>query len=424
MITDQELDARLARRTTVPTSPLRPLADIHTRARAIRRAQRARRAGALTVLAGGFGVGLVAVRGLPVDDGRSRSVTPAVPASSPTSSPTASPAPDCNGGFADMKTFEDIPELLYLPSPTAAGQPVLKPALAREDRSNCKPAPVQGNWYAITSGVVTRSLQVTGPGARDPYDGPGAWIGGSTETVTVRGDRKGTLRQDANTVTPRAMLFWHEPDGSSWWADGPGMDRRQFLAAVEALKISRGHLTPGPVPGMDVVAALPRTSQPRQVMRYFSASFGHQNEDQGGWSLWVREGAATFVPLPGSHQVDVNGRTAWWYPGSPARSRGDLVWADGQDLLFSVTGTINQAKALAVARSTTKVRPDDPRLLAAREDPAAASSPPVPGRTPTAGAGPAPTGPGAGITVTAGATPTSGTAGATPPNTTVEATIP
>lgn len=365
MITEEELALRLGRRADQP-GPVRPLAEIQVRAQAIRKARQVRRVGALTILAGGLGVVMAGLAGpggpsLRIDG----VVTPATAASASVSAPAPTSA-DCASGVASARTFADLPDLLYLPSGSAAHDSVVAPALARRNRWACTPAVLQGGWYAATNGVVTRSLAVSGPGAWDPYDQPGASFGGGPTTVVrVRGGR-GTLHEFTDQT--QSLLFWHEPDGAAWWAEGSGMHGPELLAAVEALTISGDRLTPHPLPGLSTAVPLPRIPGPTQVTEYFLAAFvprGGRPDLQ--WNLQVGRGDEAFVPPAGARRTDVRGVVAWWTPQGATPGPGELTWNDDQGRRFSITGAPTETQALAVARSLVLLRPDDPRLVALAE---------------------------------------------------------
>jgi hypothetical protein len=398
MITEEQLARRLGSRPEYPAASARPLTEIDARARSIRRARRARRAGTLTVLAGGLGVGFAAVRGLPGLPGGAggpgkagaatqRSVGPA--ASAPTSAAKGPASGDCLTGYASAKRLEDVSDLLYLPSAAAARVRMVKPVLAREDRSACAPAPVPALWYSLSGATVTRALQVSGPGAIDPYRAAAASSGGAfmgdTATVPVRGGT-GTVYLLTTGPYPVAMLSWKEPDGTSWWADGEGLTRDQLLGAVAALQISGGRLTPEPVPGFDAMSVAPSGGQSSRTVRTFMAMFGNINEDQGGWTLSVSRGQEPDRPTSGTVLVDVGGHPAWWTPRSTAS--GVLSWTDDGGRAFQVSGTITEQRALAVARSLVAVRPDDARFAGLREAATPSSGAPRPGTFATTAPGP------------------------------------
>jgi hypothetical protein len=69
-----------------------------------------------------------------------------------------------------------------------------------------------------------------------------------------------------------------------------------------------------------------------------------------------------LVPLGGGTTVE-----AVWHPDGKLPM---LTWQAGDGTTHSLSGGLDLARALAIARSVEPVDPDDPRLVAAEETPA------------------------------------------------------
>jgi hypothetical protein len=323
---------------------------------------------------------LTAVTGLPgagvQQAGTSISPTPRPPSSV---APTAAQAADCNGGFGAVLTVADIPELLYLPPASVAGDALVSPVLAREQRANCLPAPIAAIWYSATDGTVTARMQVDGPGVADPNTAPGSGFGG-TVTQERLGDRQVDVYHPADGAD-WITFSWTEPDGGTWSATVQGLDPASARAAVRGLSVSSSGVGPDSRP-----EALPESvtlsgATPRTITRYFYAAFGNLNQDQGGWTVEVHQADYDgWQAMVGAHAVDVDGSPGWSSTGKGVGIR----WTAPDGVVLAVNGSIDQEKALRVARSLVKVSPDDPRLVAARETPDPSSTETAP--PPTASA--------------------------------------
>lgn len=354
---DEKTLTRLAETPLYPVA--RPLPEITKRARAVRRTRRLGQLAVVSTLAAG-----VVAAGVAVGPLRDLAGGRAVQAAA--GGVLGEAGSDCGGGYGHRRTYQDQPKLLYLPPQQLTG-PIAGPALVRDDESNCVRPTVAGIWYAMQGGEVTRRFQVTGPNNPDPYDDGDASSNfmGKVEPVAI-GDGRGRLYR-ATDHPDWLLLHWTAADDSTWSADTWGMTREEVLSAVRRLDTSGGELdTSITVPGLPERVDLPTARTPDRHRRYFLASYGHVNQDQGGWSIEVSD-TPSIDPLEarfGARPVDINGTTGWWY--EKEKEFRSLTWLqDG--LSFSISGTVTFEQAVSAARATVKVTPDDPRLIAARE---------------------------------------------------------
>lgn len=370
-LTDDDLRRMALGRTASLPAPPRPFPEITARAGRIRRTRTTAitLASATTLGAAALAVAVV-VNGLPgagsprVAPGAGISPTVAAP-----TTPAQQAGADCSPGYAASGTFEQVPGLLHLPPADVAGDPLVL-SFVRDSTSACTPAPSAAVWYATTGGTVTARMQVDGPGAVDNYDHPvggSGSFGGKVGTETI-GDRTVRVYDMLDAYDhPWTMYFWTEPDGGTWWADVQGLDGTAARAAVAGLRIDGGRLDPASQPDALPQHGTGADAPPGRHSRYFYAAFKNVNEDAGGWSLEVGDGADLgWQGVMGAHKVEVNGRPGW---SSPQKSMTMLTWQGPDGNLYHVTGTITEAKALAVARSLAPVAPDDPRLVASKETP-------------------------------------------------------
>jgi hypothetical protein len=362
-LTDDDLRRMALGRTDAAPAPPRPFPEITARARRIRRTRAAVGSGLAAAGAGALAL-TVALVGLP--GGGTRVGGDVTPRATRTAlGPAASGADpvDCSAGtgFADAIGFDRVPELLYLPSERAAGDPLLL-SFARDDRSDCPPPPVAAIWYALDRGAVSARLQVDGPGVTDPYTVPGASFGG----VITHESLGGRSVDVYDMAEGRAWLtfYWTEPDGGRWSATVQGLDGAAARAAVAGLSIGSGRVDAGSQPASlpETVAGTGRT--PPRSSRYFYAAFKNENEDQGGWTVEVSQaGDPSWQAMLGARPVEVDGVPGW----TSTDKVGGLRWTGPGGLELSVHGSIPPAKALEVARSMIRVAPDDPRLVASKE---------------------------------------------------------
>ncbi|WP_088317509.1 hypothetical protein [Kineosporia sp. R_H_3] len=354
---------RLVAPDDVRPAPSRPIADVRRRAGRLRLRRRTGvgMAGAAAGLAG------VVLTGTPLPFGGAAGVVAGQPA-----------APDlpigCATGYAEQIPYADATDLLYLPD-TAVSGPLVEDVFVRSTRSDCPAARLAATAARLSGGVVTASFTVTGPDA-GPMLPAGASFGDDTTTSTVdAGGRRVLLAvtQQLPGAAPLARATWSEPDGSTWAVEAEGLTAAEVTAGIAGLRLDGGTVAADSLPaGLTQRRLLTDADQPPRTSRYVLMTYGSANgESAEHWELEVRDARAARIVLErqhvGAQDVDLGpGVDAVWVAGGKL-SR--LVWQPGAGPTFQVGGDLSLAQAVEIARTVTKVTPDDPRLVAAAEGP-------------------------------------------------------
>lgn len=269
--------------------------------------------------------------------------------------PAKQTAPQCQEGHRSLKTPAEVADLLYLPSEGLTGPNQYDPAYALEV-DDCTPATATGTWYSLgDDGFVDKRLTIAGPNETDPStsDDP-------KSEVTVNG-QPGTLYYHSSTDLTYGDLYWQRPDGTQWNVHGEGLTRAQIVAAAESIVFDGREVQTGSVPtGLTTAIAQRQVSS---LESGISATFAFGGTDAAP-TIQLAVGTDVTVPweaLVDSRAVSVNGTTGWVSALNDARIV-QMIWqpADGVVALMMVRGTPEEAVALA--RSTTKVGLDDPRV--------------------------------------------------------------
>ncbi|MFI7585680.1 hypothetical protein ACIB24_01230 [Spongisporangium articulatum] len=320
----------------------RPLPEISARARLLRRRRR--------TASTGFGVLAVCIAtgvAVPMLSGGDTGVQVVDPA--------RGAEPDCTAGTGDNPSPAQIPDVLYVPDESLTG-PRTGAILFRRDRPNCGVG-LEAVWYTTRKKVVDKTLSIQGPDRPDYYgraDSPEFAGGTGVSHVEVEGS-PGTLHYDESSRFGR--LFWVRPDGTRWMAEGRNMSATELVTSAGAVRLSAERIDGGQRPGG-------MTPAPRLGGPAWSTSFPWTFMEFGGTGEESRL-QLTFEqygdrPMgPAGRGVEIDGRPGWL---SSDDGRTTLVWKVADGVVGQLTGRITKAQALAIARSTIKVTPDDSRL--------------------------------------------------------------
>ncbi len=280
--------------------------------------------------------------------------------------------PSCGWRRSNV-TVRDVPDVLYLPSAQIAG-----PVAGRVDPEILGPGCT--TWadrryvaYVMSHGEVIRRLLVTGPeeDSSEPYNpNDNEQLGVPKEsTLTIGGlprdlyDRSG-YRGAANRWV---YASWRESDGGSWAAITQGATPAVMRKALQALTITNGMVrnTTAP-PGFSTWAPPVDRSSRNGPVHSLGAQF-HVVSGVPAWQWYVAAADVRDEAPLHARRVRIGAVSGWWQPPGAAApdSGGALEWSqDG--LVFQLrsiaAADLTLEQAISVARSVTKVSPDDLRL--------------------------------------------------------------
>jgi hypothetical protein len=358
MITERELqqlgEARRHR-------GVRPLAEIEARV-AQRRTRRIAGVGVSGLVVAAVAVAAFTVG--PLAGSRTRA-EPVPPATRVAPTPSTQKA-DCTGSIGYLKTYSGHPELLYLPPASVAG-PIKGSLLVQNRVTTCPDDPVVIR-YALKGGVVTAGMIIKGPNAQNEYAPAPGFVAGGHRAVAVIGGVTAKVQVFIGLDTyPTTYAFWTAKDGSSWSVRDYAPSLADALKSIRAITGPGGALDPAAVPpGFTGTITRPDSVSTSPSREGVSVNTTFSSVAAGGLLVMIAGGNEWQLGASyGSHLEQVDGRPAWWQP----KSQG-LTWttADGVTLFLGAgddRARLTLSRALAIARATVPVRPDNPRLKAA-----------------------------------------------------------
>jgi hypothetical protein len=294
---------------------------------------------------------LIAALAVPLWPGRQQSLSPPTPAATVCVEYT---------GIRPTR-LDQHPELAYLPPPSLAPRlrfagSVTMPAPG----PRCPSPPAVGVWYTLgPEGTVAAQLTVSGPGYPKPRGVK------TSSTVTVEQDgrhglvayRSGGAGPDRVRSTPFDWAWWQQDDGSTWFAQSYGLSESAFLSALGSVRVQRGRLETTGVPTGLTQAVPATTGTDGDVRARFN--FG---SDREMLILMVRqESGFDWQARPGTRAVSINGAPGWIWE-TPAGQRRSVQWQPAPGVVAALSGNVSNEQILRLARATTKIALDDPRL--------------------------------------------------------------